>query len=34
MYKRFSVDVIHSQKRDHKLDASFFAKIAVIIIEN
>jgi hypothetical protein len=30
MYKRFSVDVIHSQKRAHKLEASFFAKIAVI----
>jgi hypothetical protein len=34
MYKRFSVEVIHSQKRAHKLEASFFAKIAVIIIEN
>jgi hypothetical protein len=30
MYKRFSVDVIHSQKRAQRLDASFFAKIAVI----
>jgi hypothetical protein len=32
MYKRFSVEVIHSQKRAQRLDASFFAKIAVIII--
>jgi hypothetical protein len=31
MYKRFSVEVIHSQKRAQRLDASFFAKIAVII---
>jgi hypothetical protein len=31
MYKRFSVLVIHSQKRAHRLDASFLAKIAVII---
>ena len=34
MYKRFSVEVIHSQKRAHKLEASFFAKIAVMIIKN
>lgn len=31
MYKRFSVEVIHSQKRAQRLDASFLAKIAVII---
>lgn len=34
MYKRFSVLVIHSQKRAQRLDASFLAKIAVIIINS
>ena len=31
IYRRFSVEVIHSQKRAQRLDASFLAKIAVII---
>jgi hypothetical protein len=30
MYKRFSVEVTHSQKRAHRLDASRRSKIAVI----
>jgi len=31
MYKRFSVEVIHSQKRAHKLVFSRRSKIAVIV---
>ena len=31
MYKRFSVEVIHSQKRAHSEDASRRSKIAVIV---
>ncbi len=30
MYKRFSVEVIHSQKRAHRLEFSRRSKIAVI----
>jgi hypothetical protein len=30
MYKRFSVEVINSQKRAHRLDCSRRSKIAVI----
>ena len=31
MYKRFSVEVIHSQKRAHNEEASRRSKIAVIV---
>jgi hypothetical protein len=31
MYKRFSVEVIHSQKRAHRLEFSRRSKIAVIM---
>ena len=32
MYKRFSVDVIHSQKRAHRLEFSRRSKTAVILM--
>jgi hypothetical protein len=33
MYRRFSVDTIHSQKRAHRLDDSRFDRTAVIVLK-